>query len=175
MTHWTNDHKSWYHTVYLKSDHWKELKSRKLQESPKCEKCGNSNCLDAHHVNYKQLFDVLTSDLLTLCRKCHKETHRINGFPKRSRKPLYKSQRDFTPAAKQYIQSVNKPKLSRLELRIQKLKDNGEPIPNHLLHRQKFLTELSYDGQFKNNKRPKSKRNHIWLTPDYGQPVIVKI
>ena len=48
--------------------------------------------LDVHHVDYKNLFDVETGDLKTLCRPCHKKYHIIHGMPVRSKAPLYRSQ-----------------------------------------------------------------------------------
>lgn len=83
-THWTNDHRKWYREVYLKSDHWHELRSRKLKQNPKCERCPARAC-DVHHVNYRNIFDVQLSDLLSLCRPCHEREHKVNGMPKRER------------------------------------------------------------------------------------------
>lgn len=85
MMEWTNDHREWYREVYLKSEHWSDLKARKLSESPKCSRCGAMGNLDVHHVNYRHIFNVELSDLMTLCRKCHDEHHEEFGQPRRSR------------------------------------------------------------------------------------------
>lgn len=82
---WTTDHREWYRTVYLKSDHWLTLRASKLKENPVCERCGSAKALDVHHVCYRQLFDVTIQDLLTLCRKCHDAEHEKNGMPVRQR------------------------------------------------------------------------------------------
>lgn len=87
QTNWTNDHRKWYREVYLKSEHWRELRGRKLRQNPKCERCLSSAC-DVHHVNYRNIFDVQLTDLLSLCRPCHEEEHRVNGAPKRTRPNL---------------------------------------------------------------------------------------
>lgn len=84
---WTNDHKSWYRSVYLQSDHWKELRARKLASKANCEDCGGRAC-DVHHIRYKQLFDVALTDLKSLCRPCHKRHHKKHGKPRR-RKSFY--------------------------------------------------------------------------------------
>lgn len=81
---WTNDHREWYRTVYLLSDHWKRLRGTKLASKPNCERCGAS-AIDVHHVRYRKIFDVKLRDLLSLCRKCHIEEHEKNGMPVRER------------------------------------------------------------------------------------------
>ena len=78
----TTDNREWYRTVYLRSEHWRNLKSRKLAARPFCERCNKSNHLDVHHIRYKHIFDVELWDLLTLCRKCHTEEHKKNGTPR---------------------------------------------------------------------------------------------
>lgn len=82
---WTTDHREWYRGVYLKSDHWKELKALKLTHNPICQRCGFKHHLDVHHVNYRNIFDVSLSDLLTLCRICHNKEHEANGMPVRKK------------------------------------------------------------------------------------------
>ena len=64
-----------YRNDYLKSEHWFGLKKEKLILNSVCEKCGSNKNLDVHHLNYKNLYDVTTSDLMTLCRSCHIDIH----------------------------------------------------------------------------------------------------
>lgn len=85
QTEWTTDHREWYRNVYLKSDHWKELRARKIRENPTCQRCPSFAGVDVHHVNYKSLFDVEMSDLLSLCRQCHDKEHQKNGMPVRAK------------------------------------------------------------------------------------------
>lgn len=80
---WTNDHRQWYREVYLRSQHWADLVTRKLRANPKCELCGKKGRLDIHHINYKNIFDVTIDDLASLCRGCHNREHEIRGLPKR--------------------------------------------------------------------------------------------
>lgn len=69
----------YYRHVYLKSEHWANLRLEKLASvDAKCERCGERDLSnDVHHVNYRNLYDVELSDLLCLCRKCHDLTHEV--------------------------------------------------------------------------------------------------
>lgn len=76
--------------MYLKSDHWKGLRNQKfLEVGKKCEICGKSTTIEVHHLNYREIYDVLTSDLQVLCKKHHGEQHRDKNpiSKKRKRKP----------------------------------------------------------------------------------------
>lgn len=66
-----------YHT-YLASDHWSELRIKKFQRVGfSCEACGSKKKLQAHHINYRDLYDCTTDDLLALCDFCHASLHAI--------------------------------------------------------------------------------------------------
>ncbi len=71
----TNDKRDYYRKEYLKSDHWRALKKRKLSVNNNCERCQSKKSLDVHHLDYKNLYDVELTDLETLCRKCHLKEH----------------------------------------------------------------------------------------------------
>lgn len=82
-----NDRREYYRTVYLKTDHWRHLKSRKLAIVKACEFCGSKSNLDVHHRRYRQLYDVELDDLAVLCRKCHDELHgSIDSFLRGAKK-----------------------------------------------------------------------------------------
>jgi hypothetical protein len=81
-----NDKREYYRTEYLKSEHWAELRQRKLAASPVCEVCGSRIRVEPHHLRYKNLYDVELDDLKTLCRKHHREEHRRLDEEKRSAK-----------------------------------------------------------------------------------------
>ena len=70
-----NDKRKYYREVYLQSNHWKDLRGKKLKINPVCENCGSKKKPDVHHLDYKNLYDVTLKDLKTLCRKCHKKLH----------------------------------------------------------------------------------------------------
>ena len=66
------------YSAYLQSDHWRELKKEKARKRPtKCAICGATDQIDCHHVLYRNWFDVQTSDLRWLCRKCHDLVHQV--------------------------------------------------------------------------------------------------
>ena len=68
--------KEWYREVYLKSDHWFNLrKAAKAKFGPKCAKCNASKKVDVHHLEYRNIFDVTVDDLQILCRNCHDLEH----------------------------------------------------------------------------------------------------
>lgn len=70
------DYKLWYRETYLKSEHWKELRSLAFEiYGKKCAVCGTKKKLDVHHLNYRRIWDVTVADLQVLCRKHHKEEH----------------------------------------------------------------------------------------------------
>ena len=66
-----------YRKVYLKSNHWKQLRAIKRSKNPACQICGRGKNPDVHHLFYGELYNVRLDWLVTLCRKCHTEVHRL--------------------------------------------------------------------------------------------------
>jgi hypothetical protein len=60
---------------YLKSADWKRKRAKKFSRKRRCAICGAVENLQVHHLNYKNLYDVVNSDLRVLCERCHKTTH----------------------------------------------------------------------------------------------------
>jgi len=61
---------------YLKSDKWQHKRFLVLQRDGfKCRRCGSKNQLNVHHLTYANVFNEPLCDLITLCRKCHKQEH----------------------------------------------------------------------------------------------------
>jgi 5-methylcytosine-specific restriction endonuclease McrA len=68
------------YAVYLRSDHWRELRALKLEENPVCERCGAKQDLEVHHRIYRKTwYNTRLSDLQTLCHDCHTRHHAIDG------------------------------------------------------------------------------------------------
>ena len=67
--------RDFYRNQYLQSEHWKQLRSRKLILNPTCEICGGDKRVEPHHLLYKNLYDVEVTDLQSLCRQCHIKVH----------------------------------------------------------------------------------------------------
>jgi len=80
--------KKWYRKVYLLSEHWNNLKIRLFFSigGKRCHKCGFDKYIEVHHINYKNIYDVLLSDLEVLCRRCHKREHKKINKVKRAKK-----------------------------------------------------------------------------------------
>lgn len=84
-TGYCNRGRKWfYREVYLKSEHWKELRQRKLSKVRRCEICRTKHCLDVHHLRYKGLYDVAEKDLQVLCRSCHEKKHEKKHLEKKT-------------------------------------------------------------------------------------------
>lgn len=68
--------KQWYREIYLKSDHWNDLRQAALASAGfKCSSCGCGGTMDVHHERYKSIYNVTQDDLSVLCRKCHNAEH----------------------------------------------------------------------------------------------------
>lgn len=62
---------------YLKTDHWQFLRRRLLDRAGRtCRCCYAENVLlDVHHLSYGRLGREPESDLVVICRPCHKMVH----------------------------------------------------------------------------------------------------
>jgi hypothetical protein len=60
---------------YYKSPAWAEKRNERLKiDGFRCAKCGFTRALEVHHINYERLgHEDVSRDLITLCKKCHKE------------------------------------------------------------------------------------------------------
>lgn len=70
---------------YLNSNEWKQIANERLRiDNFKCVCCGssgtNTNPLETHHLSYKSIYNEqnrIYEDLVTLCKSCHTNLHRI--------------------------------------------------------------------------------------------------
>jgi len=61
---------------YLRSPQWREkAEAAKLAAGGKCQLCSSSAGLNVHHRTYDRLFNEHPSDLICLCRQCHRRHH----------------------------------------------------------------------------------------------------
>lgn len=87
---------------YLDSNHWKSLRRKRLEASGyRCDQCGSGFNLQVHHLRYRNIYDVLVSDLQTLCSYCHEKKHGITSGrrpinPKTNTTPIVASSPDQT-------------------------------------------------------------------------------
>lgn len=73
----------WYREVYLKSEHWQQLRGRVLTATPCCAGCGTDHRLQVHHLRYGNLWQEELGDMMVLCSGCHKKTHQLWDDPPR--------------------------------------------------------------------------------------------
>ncbi|MFN6540690.1 MAG: HNH endonuclease [Nostoc sp. EkiNYC01] len=66
-----------YYRKFLESEYWKQVRSAVISRDEVCQKCGGSQCLQAHHLTYEHHKDEMNhlDDLITLCRTCHYQEH----------------------------------------------------------------------------------------------------
>lgn len=64
--------------LYLKSDAWKLKRMRLINRAEhRCTDCGKPRLiLQLHHLTYERIYNELDSDLVVLCRACHKRRHK---------------------------------------------------------------------------------------------------
>jgi Na+-translocating ferredoxin:NAD+ oxidoreductase RnfC subunit len=62
---------------YLNSDHWHDFKTmiKVKYGCIKCGVCGSTKNTNIHHLNYNHLGKEKLSDVVVLCRYCHKKYH----------------------------------------------------------------------------------------------------
>ena len=67
--------KEWY-AEYLGSDHWKDVRARKLEAIGFCcESCSTKSYLQVHHLTYSRVGAERLGDLMVLCGRCHSFAH----------------------------------------------------------------------------------------------------
>lgn len=65
---------------YLHSKEWAAKRFLVLyRDGFRCSICGSTEELNVHHKTYQNVFHEPLSDLITLCRKCHKKQHHKGG------------------------------------------------------------------------------------------------
>jgi len=62
--------------AYLRSPEWRARRRRALAlAGDACEVCGKGGRLEVHHTTYARLGKERLSDLVVLCRRCHRWVH----------------------------------------------------------------------------------------------------
>jgi len=60
---------------YMASDEWRQLRTRKIAEVGRCQDCGATDRLEAHHLTYERFGHERPEDLQVLCHFCHMSEH----------------------------------------------------------------------------------------------------
>lgn len=75
MTHSAGTHSSFYQE-YIHSDAWQRRRKRAIKRAGgKCQRCGSTERLEAHHLTYARLGREKPADLIVLCHACHQAEH----------------------------------------------------------------------------------------------------
>lgn len=65
------------YTAYLKSPQWKAIRKLLIKKhGGRCQRCGSTYRLEAHHITYKSVFEEKLTDLRLLCHVCHEKVER---------------------------------------------------------------------------------------------------
>lgn len=65
---------------YLKSKDWAARRLERMKiDKFRCQMCGSKHNLNVHHLTYDRLGCEKMTDLLTLCKYCHKRVHESMG------------------------------------------------------------------------------------------------
>lgn len=69
---------------YRQTEVWKRLRKQRLwMDHYRCQYCGSGINIQVHHVHYPKVWgDETMDDLVTLCDRCHNETHEIDLMKK---------------------------------------------------------------------------------------------
>lgn len=74
----------WYQKVYLQTDHWQRVRAEMVSFWEGCCALSDKHVrlpMNAHHRNYKHLWEERWCDVILLCKECH-EYHHLFAFPK---------------------------------------------------------------------------------------------
>jgi 5-methylcytosine-specific restriction endonuclease McrA len=64
------------YSIYLESEHWKNLRKRMLRRANyRCQVCNTGKILNVHHRTYKNIGEEDYEDLIVLCETCHTLYH----------------------------------------------------------------------------------------------------
>ncbi len=68
--------------AYLQSEHWSNLRLKVLERDKwLCQSCMQKKATEVHHFSYENLWNERLDELISYCRSCHEQTHRINPMP----------------------------------------------------------------------------------------------
>jgi hypothetical protein len=109
---------------YLETKWWQFTRQRRLEfDKYKCCKCQTSHELEAHHLTYERLGDEnVKTDLITLCDRCHNDTHYFEELKKSTATEIMiKRQLPITRQDYEYVKTIVKGGLSIIKF-------NGEDM-----------------------------------------------
>jgi hypothetical protein len=144
--------------AFLESGFWKNLSiKKKFSVGNKCEYCRSTENLNCHHKVYnKNWYKTSMDDLIVLCFKCHKSTHKAISIY--GSEPFL-NKKQINTLKKDTISISNNNKISPLELsklrlsallELNKVCTKNIKKKNNLLNRINFLkNEISKSDSIK--------------------------
>jgi hypothetical protein len=60
---------------YLNTEHWINLRNKKVKDCYRCFMCHSQERLSLHHLNYTHLGNEVDNDTVVLCSRCHYRAH----------------------------------------------------------------------------------------------------
>jgi hypothetical protein len=133
-----------YREEYLRSEEWKQLRSKVMTPGVKCVKCGKK-ATDPHHMRYRHIFDVRPEDLVPLCRPCHELVERAK------RVGMIASEHALEDVMKVSEKSLDR-RAERKAARAVLNESLMEAVNQLCLNKQRFICgimKLSYPNDFK--------------------------
>lgn len=135
--------RDWYRTIYLKSEHWQDLRKQAFETHGRvCRGCQKTARLDVHHLRYGFIFDVEVCDLQILCRECHDKEHAPNPVLHRKTRKRCKIARQ-KPKKKEKRTPLTKKQQKRLK---QKLLNEKKAYGKHMDSFQSFSWKRNGSG-----------------------------
>lgn len=64
--------------AYLKTDAWRDKSRRVVKRDGTCRACEKRPATQAHHLNYKHIYNEPLFDLVGVCESCHKKIGRMD-------------------------------------------------------------------------------------------------
>jgi len=102
--------------LYLESEDWEEKRAVAYKAADyRCATCGGKKKLNAHHLVYRNLYDVdPITELLVLCEDCHAIAHHVNT----KNKSRYEAIQRITKHLKmKRVKTIAKPKKRKRKLK----------------------------------------------------------
>lgn len=116
--------------LYLASEEFDKIRQEVFKrDGGKCVVCSSSEQIEPHHLHYLTLFHESISDLITLCKRCHKIYHIIDNRRKLAEE-LYFSKREEEQTA--YEEQLEKERKER-ELAYKQEKENDKKISQQII------------------------------------------
>lgn len=149
---------------YLKSEQW-QIKRKEIaqRENYTCQSCGKivKRGYNIHHLTYKRVGKERSSDLVFLCRNCHKAIHDKKNNQKAKKKEF--KTKSYLPIVEDITNCIN----SNFEIIHQKVKEKVQTLHKctfNLKNNKKIVIKLC-DGKIvsiiSSNKDEKEIKNLI--------------